>query len=80
MSRMRGDGAKAVALLAPAIDLRDLTTGRDATSSVDAIAAKSWPAKLKKRVQDVDHASAGLTRLPCRPTQLGEFEDRKSNF
>jgi hypothetical protein len=50
MSRMRGDGAKAVALLAPAIDLRHLTTGRDATSSVDAIAAKGWQAKLPKNV------------------------------
>jgi hypothetical protein len=50
MSRMRGDGEKAVALLAPAIDLRHLTTGRDATSSVDAIAAKGWQAKLPKNV------------------------------
>jgi hypothetical protein len=50
MSRMRGDGAKAVALLAPALDLSHLTTGRDATSSVDAVAAKGWPAKLPQYV------------------------------
>jgi hypothetical protein len=80
MSRMRGHGAKAVALLAPAIDLRHLTTGRDATSSVDAIAAKGWPAKLQKtrprrgsRFGEIDAAA-----LP--PDPAWRFENRKSNF
>jgi hypothetical protein len=49
-----------------------LRQSRDATSSVDAIAAKGWPARLP---QDADHAWVGLTRL--RAAQLGEFEHRK---
>jgi hypothetical protein len=52
-----------------------LRQSRDATSSVDAIAAGQ-----PKLPQDVDHAWAGLTRLPRRLARLGEFEHRKSNF
>jgi hypothetical protein len=77
MSRMRDDGARPLRFWRRPSISGILLQSRNATSSVDAIAAKGWPAKLP---QDADHAWAGLTRLPRRPARLGEFEHRKSNF